>query len=144
MQVFTLQVEQLPDNDYQVTLYQVPYHLKGQMPQLPVKIETLTGWRLQAVRPVLLEELRKNGYDPSTLKAGRRAPYNIKEISGIKIGLIFLAVKPLQKIQRVEEIYLGISRMSDEEAYYWFAKCRNGERHRALRALRILLSEEEN
>jgi len=144
VQNFILQVKPLPDNDYQLTIYQVPYQLKGQFPQTPEKIETLSGWRLRAVRPAILDVLKKNGYDPATLKPERRAYYEVKEINGVKLGLIFQAIKPLQKIQRVDEICQGISRMSDEEAYYWFAKSQNGTRHRALRALRILLSEEDD
>jgi len=52
-------------------------------------------------------------------------------------------LKPLHKVSRMEEIISGIDRMSDEEAYYWYAKCTNGRNAQRLRkALRILLAGE--
>lgn len=143
MQTFLLSVEPENDNDFKLTLYQMPYKLRGQLQEPPQRLETLSGWRVHAVRNIVLQEIKKNGYDPSTLKATRRDPYKLNEVSGVRLALIFLAVKPLQKLQRVEEIIDGVTRMSNEEAFYWYAKCRNGLKNRALRALRILLSEEE-
>jgi hypothetical protein len=47
------------------------------------------------------------------------------------------------KPARMEEVITGVAAMSDEEAYYWYAKCVNGSHtKRSRKALRILLAEE--
>jgi hypothetical protein len=61
----------------------------------------------------------------------------------VRLGLVFLTVKPLTKLLRVETISSGIRQMPSEEAYYWYSKCTAGATaERAQRALRVLLAAE--
>jgi hypothetical protein len=64
-------------------------------------------------------------------------------LTGLRLALILMAVKPLTRSGRMEAIGLGVQAMSAEEAYYWFSKCSAGPgAGQAQRALRILLSGE--
>jgi hypothetical protein len=89
----------------------------------------------------VLEALRRSGYRASDLHRGRRAPFELREAWGVRLGLLLLALKPLRKPSRMERIAEAIREMPDEEAYYWFSKCVRDERpQRAKQALRILLA----
>jgi hypothetical protein len=109
------------------------------------QIVELSGHTLAAVIDAVLEALRQNGYSAPELHVGRRAPFRLEENTGVRLGLLFLAIRPVIKIQRVEAISRAIRMMSGEELYYWFSKCVHPDRKqadRAQRALRILLAEE--
>jgi hypothetical protein len=86
----------------------------------------------------VLEALRRSGNRSSDLHRRRKAPFELNEASGVRVGLLLLAVKPLRKGSRMEEVAAAIRGMSDEEAYYWFAKAAGSLR--AQRALRVLLA----
>lgn len=99
------------------------------------------GVPLKAMTETLLGTLKRQGYRPTELSLRRKDPFVLDEPSGVRLGLFFYALKPLRKVGRMEEIIAGIDRMSDEEAYYWYAKCTNGRNSQNARiALRILLS----
>ena len=126
-------VEAVPDQPY---LYQQPA-IKTR-----VCVE-LGGDSLRAVADVVLEALRQNGYKPTDLSAARREPFHLDELTGVRLGLIFLAVKPITKSGRIEAISQGVRQMTAEELYYWYSKCSGGPAaERAQKALRILLSSE--
>lgn len=106
-------------------------------------VSELGGIPLKIVADAILEALRKNGYSATELNAQRQEAFLLSEESGVRLALIFLAIQSLKKTNRMEEISHGIQVMTAEELYYWFAKCtssRNAER--ALKALRLLLSDE--
>lgn len=101
------------------------------------------GLPLKVLTETLLKTLKKQGYRPTALTSQRKDPFSLDEISGVRLGLFFFALKPLRKVIRMEEIIAGIDRMSDEEAYYWYAKCTNSNNaQKSRKALRVLLSEE--
>ncbi len=101
------------------------------------------GLHFKVMTETLLKAIKRQGYRPTALSLKRKDPFILDETSGVRLGLFFFALKPLRKVTRMEEIITGIERMSDEEAYYWYAKCTNGRNAQRLRkALRILLSEE--
>ena len=103
----------------------------------------LGGTSLKAAADAILEALRLNGYAATDLGAKRREPFQLTEESGVRLALIFLAIRPISKVSRIEEISRGIRSMTGEELYYWFAKCTTiGIADRAQKALRLLLSEE--
>jgi len=105
----------------------------------------LGGDALRAVADQLLHALRANGYRATNLAraAGSDRPFYLDELTGLRLALILLAVRPLKRHERIEAIGQGVQAMGDEEAYYWFAKCSGGAgAQRAQRALRILLSGE--
>ena len=85
--------------------------------------------------------LKVNNYDPKTLKHSRQNAYVLTELSGVNLALLFQALQPLSKLERIANITAGVMAMSNEEAHYWFAKVSNGDRHRALRAIRVLLGD---
>ncbi len=61
----------------------------------------------------------------------------------MRLGLLFLAVKPLRKTTRMGDISEQVQGMTDEEAYYWFSKTTStNTSRRAQRALRLLLSSD--
>ncbi len=76
------------------------------------------------------------------MNPNRKSPIRIEEAAGGRLALSLLAVEPVVKPARVEALLGGISAMSDEEAYYWYAKCMGKQGARARRALRLLLAEE--
>jgi len=126
-------VEAVPDQPY---LYQQPA-IKTR-----VSVE-LGGDSLRTVADVVLEALRQNGYKPTDLSAARRQPFVLSEESGVRLGLVFLAVKPVTKLNRIEAISQGVRQMTAEELYYWYSKCTGAPAaERAQKALRVLLSEE--
>lgn len=101
------------------------------------------GLPLMVMTETILKTLKRQGYRPTALSSQRKAPFILDEISGVRLGLFFFALKPLRKVIRMEEIITGIDRMSDEEAYYWYAKCTNGRNaQKSRKALRILLASE--
>ncbi len=107
------------------------------------RIAELGGATLRAVADHVMESLRANGYKPTDLGPGRREPFRLAEESGVRLGLLFLAVRPIMKVERIEVITLGIRAMTSEEVYYWYSKCTGGPAaERAQRALRVLLAEE--
>lgn len=100
------------------------------------------GPRLQAVGDHLLDAIRAAGYRPADLKRNRRKPFSLPEKVGVRLGLVLLATKPLRKIRRIEDISTVVREMSDDEAYYWYAKCTDPNHgRRAQRAFRDLLSD---
>lgn len=101
------------------------------------------GETLRAVTEPLLAALRANGYKAVDLARRRHTPFYLDEPSGLRLALLLLAVRPLNRYARIEAIAHGVQAMSNEEAYYWFSKCSAGATAgRAQRALRLLLSDE--
>lgn len=87
--------------------------------------------------------LRASRRPPTTIGPSRRQPVDIDEAAGVRLTLAALATEPVRRRDRVREILDGIASMSDEEAYYWYAKVTH-ERvgPRSLRALRLMLAED--
>jgi hypothetical protein len=148
---FTLEVH--PENQHEYTLIlrqrvviedenqpsgRIQY---GAAPAKLTTIVTLGGPNLRSVAGQVLNALRESGYKPTDLSPSRKKPFQLPEQVGVRLGLLFLAVRPLRKMSRVEEITHGINRMAHEEAYYWYSKCTSTETsERAQRALRVLLA----
>lgn len=151
---FELQVKVEPGThpslaSYRLALFQRPVASQAAQPGLPVPppqrrlVCELGGTPLKAIADAVLEALRLNGYAATDLSIKRRAPFQLTEESGVRLALIFLAIRPIAKVARIEEISRGIRAMTGEEMYYWFAKCTSaGAAEKAQRALRLLLSEE--
>jgi len=154
---FELRVAPRDGGDYALALYQWPVasgapgaghwrtsslgsdrHLEK-----PQRLVTLAGDPLRAVADHVLEALRKAGYKVTDLSRNRRKPFQLDEETGLRLGLLFLAVKPLTRMDRIEAISSALRTMPSEEAYYWFSKCTAGTGAvSAQRALRILLAGE--
>ena len=108
----------------------------------PEPVATVGADRLSRVTPSVMEALQRSRIPRSQLNPNRKSPIRIEEAAGVRLALSLLAVEPVVKPARVEALLGGISAMSDEEAYYWYAKCMGKQAARARRALRLLLAEE--
>lgn len=88
--------------------------------------------------------LRASKKPATTIGPSRQKPIDIDEAPGVRLALTALAVEPVRRRDRSREIVEGIASMSDEEAYYWYAKVTHPDAGaRRLRALRLLLSDDE-
>jgi hypothetical protein len=136
--------------DYVLTLRQRVVHppqaqqsFYGRPPATMTHVVTLGGDSLRAVSDHVLDALREAGYKATDLSPARRAPFHLPEAVGVRLGLVFLAVKPLSKLDRIEAISQGIRHMTLEELYYWYSKCTASDTaERAQKALRVLLAAE--
>jgi hypothetical protein len=104
------------------------------------------------VRPVDLARLnetvqavlRASKRPVTSIGPSRQKPIDIDEAPGVRLALTALAVEPVRRRDRSREMVDGIASMSDEEAYYWYAKVTHpAAGGRSLRALRLLLSDDE-
>lgn len=148
---FELRVVPHDSGDYGLALYQWPVaavaqgagHFESARHLKPQHLASLAGDLLRAVADHVLEALRKSGYKVTDLSHNRQKPFRLDEETGLRLGLLFLAVKPLTRMDRVEAISSGLRTMPSEEAYYWFSKCTaEASAANAQRALRILLAGE--
>jgi hypothetical protein len=106
-------------------------------------VVAISGDNLRAVADHVIEALRKADYKATDLSVIRQKPFYLPEEVGVRLGLVFLTVKPLSKFRRVEQISYGIRQMPSEEAYYWYSKCTAADTaERAQKALRVLLAAE--
>ena len=61
----------------------------------------------------------------------------------MRLGVLFMAVKPLGKVSRMQAIAEQVARMEPEELFYWFSKMTaRTSGNRARRALRVLMAQE--
>ncbi len=140
---------------YRVALYQqvaVAFPGADRLERAPGALWSieLGGDPLRAIADHLLAALRANGYKATELArapvhtgVGSERPFYLDELSGLRLALIMMAVKPLARHERIEAIGQGVQAMGNEEAYYWFSKCSAGvDATRAQKALRVLLAAE--
>jgi hypothetical protein len=128
--------------DYALTLRQRIVEQHDRTPRLET-IATISGDSLRGVADHVIEALRSAGYKATDLSPARTQGFYLSEEIGVRLGLVFLAVRPLSKPRRVEEISYGIRQMPSEEAYYWYSKCTAVDTaERAQKALRVLLAAE--
>ena len=140
----SFQLEVLPrqGNSYGLSLSQKAGKGSG-MTAINRTIVRIWGTPLEVALDRVLEALKRGGFRPGELRRGRTVPFELPEESGVRLGLLFLAVKPLRRLDRITTISETIRDMEAEEAYYWFSKCsRPNLTRRACRSLRILLSKE--
>lgn len=137
---FDLEVLRRVDDGYGLALRQLKQN--GSKPQ-PVDVVRAWGMPLRAVTDSVLQALKESGYRQDDLKPSRKTPFHLREQVGVRLGLLLLAVKPLRRHVRVEQVAAGVRRMPDEEVYYWYSKCTaKADSRRAQHALRVLLSKE--
>lgn len=105
-----------------------------------VKVTCLSGSRLRATLPLVRETLRGADLEESVVTTTGDAEVFLPETIGIRLALDFLGVKPIQRVDRMRAFCRGIARMSDEECYYWHAKCRSPSSPNGEKALRTLLT----
>lgn len=140
---FELRVDQHGETAYALSLYQKNPKRNRNREADPSKVVQVWGDPLRAVIDQVLTALRKNRYKPTDLKRTRTSPFHLNEEEGVRLGLLFLAVKPLRKLSRIERIADRIRGMELEELYYWYSKSTaSHDGQRAQKAFRILTAEE--
>jgi hypothetical protein len=139
---FELRIFPQDETDYGLELHQRATRKDGGKGQYHPVVR-LWGTPFRSVLDVILEIIKRNGYRATDLRRGRKDPLSLDEIGGVRLGLLFLAVKPLKKPARIEAISRGVRDMEPEEAYYWYSKLTKVEfTRRAGKALRVLLAKE--
>lgn len=139
---FEVLVEPRDENTYALALYQWPFKANGVKPQAK-KVVTLSGVNLQAIADHVIDAIKKSGYKTTDLSPRRRVPFRMTEETGVRLGLLFLTVAPLSRLDRIETISRELRDMPSEEAYYWYSKCTTPDyAGRAQQALRVLLAAE--
>ncbi len=109
-----------------------------------VKITRLSESRLRSILPLVREALSGAELDESVVTATGHTELFLPETVGVRLALGFLGVKPIQRVDRMRAFCRGIARMSDEECYYWHAKCRSPSSPSGEKALRTLLTNHIN
>lgn len=137
---FDLTVEPLGDEGYALTLREA--QAKGPMADAQLPGLRIAGDPLRVVLDHVLSSLRHAGHRPSDLRRTRREPFAIDEEDGVRLGLLFLALRPMRKVARMEAIAEHVRAMPAEELLYWYSLMSSGAAApRARRAFRILLAE---
>lgn len=102
--------------------------------------------RLGAIAGALADALRSSGQPRTALKATRKAPIPLAEDAGVRAALALNVVHGVSKPGRTARLLDGISRLSDEECFYWYAHTLGEQddstRRRRFKALRIFLAQE--
>ncbi len=104
-----------------------------------LKITTLQNSRQQAVHSLVREILTKSGTNLNLVTRGEGSAI-LSEGDGVRLTIAFLAMKRLQKYEKLTAIADGVAQMSLEECYYWHAKCRSPVSRNGVKALRVLLA----
>jgi hypothetical protein len=141
---FELQVVRRGETDYGLALHRRPAAGRSQESNghWPLVVQTW-GTPLRSVMDQVLAVIREAGYRSTDLARTRQAPFALSEAQGVRLAVLFLAVKPLRKGARMAAISGQVQAMTDEEAYYWFSKSTaTATARRAQRAMRVLLAEE--
>ncbi len=105
-----------------------------------VKVRRLSGARLRSILQLIDESLSETGIQPSKVTGTGNSSVLLNEAAGIRIALGFIGVKPLKRVDRMRALSRGVARMSLEECYYWYAKCRAPTSPHGAKALRVLFS----
>lgn len=107
-------------------------------------VATVRASDLSRLNDTLQAVLRASKKPVTSIGPSRQKPVDIDEAPGVRLALTALAVEPVRRRDRTREIIDGVASMSDEEAYYWYAKVTHPDAGaRSLRALRLLLSDDE-
>lgn len=105
-----------------------------------LKIATLSDRRQQAVHRLVRRAMDDSGGDPDSVIRGEGSAV-FSEGHGVRLTIAFLAMKRLQKYEKLTTVADSIARMSLEECYYWHAKCRSPGSPNGVKALRVLLAD---
>jgi len=136
---FQLLVEPLSNASYALTVLQRPFpaELHGQM--LPsINTGSIDGLALVSAQDIILDVLRMNHHKPRALHCSKKTRLGLNEASDVRLSVLFKTIAQVSNLDHLRVIQQSVWAMSDEEAYYWFAKCSGPHGNRGVRALRIL------
>ncbi len=109
---------------------------------LAATVASATPLQASRVLDALVVSVRTSGHQAGVLSATRKKPIPLDEAAGVRLALALLAARPVSKPDRIRRIVAGVSLMSTEETYYWYAKAVGPDADRVRRALRLFLAEE--
>lgn len=95
------------------------------------------------VADTITTAIKSSGHPTTILRPSRRKPIPLEEAAGVRLALHLMATAPLTRSDRIRGIVAGINAMGTEETYYWYAKTTGDNATRALRALRLLLADDQ-
>lgn len=105
------------------------------------KVARLDPTRVRALQDVVREAIEDTPGETSEVLSGGEGFVFLPESEGVRLAVAFRGVKPIQRIDRMRSLARGVARMSDEECYYWYAKCRSPSSPNGEKALRVLLTD---
>ena len=109
---------------------------------LAATVASATPLQTARVLDALVAAVRASGHQAGVLSATRQKPIPLDEAAGVRLALALLAAQPVSKADRIRHIVAGVSIMSTEETYYWYAKSVGPDAERVRRALRLFLADE--
>ena len=110
-------------------------------------VGTVPPERLDAARPAIADALRTSGHQATALSGARKKPLSLDEAAGVRAALAVNVIFGVTKPGRTTALLDGVSRLSDEECFYWYAATIGAGAdgpvgRRRLKALRIFLAPE--
>jgi len=105
-----------------------------------LKIASLSETRQQTVHRLVRDVLNDSGINTDFVMRGEGSVM-LSESDGIQLTIAFLAMKRLQKYEKLTAVADSIAQMSLEECYYWHAKCRSPSSPNGVKAIRVLLAD---
>lgn len=130
-----------PDGRYAVSVEET-----NGRPENSREVARVAPERLDAAAAALVDGLRTSRQPATALKATLKRPVALAEDAGVRLALALHVLTGVSKPGRTSRLLDGISRLSDEECFYWYAHTigtgDSATRRRRLKALRIFLAEE--
>lgn len=134
---FHLVLEAAGAHTYGVVLEEV-----GATPTERSRVARATAQQVQRIMPALLDAVKASRQAKTALGPNRKAPIELTEQAGVRLGLVLLSTGPVVKSRRTQEMIDGVAGMTGEETYYWYSKVTGVHAQRFQRALRLFLAEE--
>ena len=110
------------------------------------EVARLPADRLDLAGDALADALRASKQPRTSLKATRRKPIPLAEDAGVRLVLALNVMHGVTKPRRAARLLHAVSRFSEEECFYWYARTVGADdpstRRRRFKALRIFLAEE--
>jgi hypothetical protein len=107
-----------------------------------LKIATLSNRRQQAIHRLVLDVMKRSGVDADFVTRGEGSAV-LSEAAGVRMTITFLAMRHIQKYDKLIAVTDSIKQMSPQECYYWHAKCRSPSSPNGVKALRVLLADNQ-
>ena len=129
------------DGRYGIDLVETNGHVENRR-----TVARLPADRLDAAQPALAEALRTSKQPKTALASTRKTPVELTEETGVRAALALAVIHKITKPGRTARLLDGVSRLSNEECFYWYAHTVGATdqtvARRRLKALRIFLAEE--
>jgi len=86
----------------------------------PKELARITGWRSDIALSLLVDCVRRAGYDPESI-AARVRPYLLPEIEAYRLALAFRLCRRTDSPRQAERIIRALRKFEDDEAYLWYS-----------------------